>query len=224
MKKPCIVPTVFGLALLAAALSPSARGGDDWEWWVDLPVSAPLTRGLSLEAIGSLKFKDDMNYLYNRGITAGPYFRAAPWLCLGFDYWYREVRRTSSKPWDEHNTLATRVNLNWKASERLRLQLHNRLEYDADTYLWRLRLRPRLLIPLVLGAVPITAVVDDEFFFYLDYPRNRDAFSENRFSVGLRADPTPFIRLQLAYKRVETRPGDEWTGSNVLATCVKIKI
>ncbi|HOO77592.1 MAG TPA: DUF2490 domain-containing protein [bacterium] len=217
-------PIASLLAAAAAACLLPSRGScaDDWEWWVDLPVSASLAPGLEFNAVGSLKFRDDMSYLYNRGAIAGPLFSPWKWLGLGLDYWYRETRKSTQGPWTDQRSLVGRFDLRWKAADWLIAQDLNRLEYDTDLCRWRIRIKPRICLPFRAAGLAFRALVDNEFFLFLDYPGGRTTYSENRFSVGLILSAFAGLDVQVGYRRVDTDTDKGWRGSNVLYSCMKI--
>ncbi len=221
--------SVIGAIALIAALSllPVSRAiaGDDWQWWMYVPVSYKPGNEVKVDVTGLFRWKNDMKDFYYRGFLAGGYYTVLPWFDVGAHYWFKEIRPTVQSPWYETNTFLVRANFKYKLAEWWWVMEANRLEYDIKIDRWKLRIKPKAVFPLAwLGLSPISIFLDNEFFFAFDYPYDIDVYSENRATIGINAKVVGPFGASVAYRNVgrKSPATGDWNFTNVLATYVKL--
>ena len=214
-------------AVLSVGLLPVERAAakDDWEWWIETPVTVKITPEVKGEIIGLFRFKNDMEDFYYRSFIVGPYYSFTPWLEAGAQYWYKESRKSLQDDWVDASIAVARLNFKFSPDSWITLKENNRLEFDFSIDRFTLRLKPIAEFPLnwmSLSAVKL--FIDNEFFLTFDYADDRDTFSENRATVGAEVKIMGPVSLIAGYRNrgVKSASDDSWSFTNILLTQLKL--
>ncbi len=222
MKKRLLIGAILAAAL---AVMPSARAGDDWEWWQYFPAGFKPARDIKLDIEGIFRWKNDMKDIFYRSMIAGGSYSLGPWVSVGAHFWYKEVRKDKGSPWVYTDAYVGNLDFQYRAADWLVLKENNRIEYDNEVYRWTLRAKPRLDFPLAwLGLKPVTIYLENEFFFKFDYDDGRDTYSENRTTAGANVNVLGPFGITVAYRNVGKKSAatDSWDFANVLVTSAKL--
>ncbi|MCX6348984.1 MAG: DUF2490 domain-containing protein [Candidatus Aureabacteria bacterium] len=212
-------------AVIYGPLVPAARAGDDWEWWIETPVSVKLNSNVKADIPGLCRFMNDMKDFYYRSFIVGGYYSLASWMEAGGHYWYKESRKSLQDEWVDANIAVARLNFKYSPASWLALKENNRLEFDFSIDRFTLRLKPIAEFPLGwAGLDPVKLFLDNEFFLTFDFPDDRSTFSENRATVGAEVQIAGPAAVILGYRNVGKKSAADgsWTFANVLLTSIKL--
>ncbi len=219
---------VLLMALLAAAAAwPAGRAAadDDWEWWIETPVSVKLTPNLKADVTGLFRFKNDMEDFYYRSFLVGGYYTLTSWMEAGGHYWYKESRKSLPDAWADADVAVARVNFKYSPDSWVILKENNRLEFDFSLDRFLLRLKPVAEFPLQwAGLDPVRLFLDNEFFLAFDYADDRSTYSENRATAGAEVAVAGPASVIVAYRNVGKKSATtgSWSFANVLVTSLKL--
>lgn len=213
------------VAILAGPLVSAALADDDWEWWIETPVSVKLAPDLKADVTGLFRFKNDMEDFYYRSFLVGGYYTLTSWMEVGGHYWYKESRKSMQDEWVDADVAVARANFKYSPESWIVLRENNRLEFDFSLDRFLLRLKPVAEFPLGwAGLDPVKLFLDNEFFLAFDYADDRSTYSENRATAGAEVKVAGPASVIVAYRNVGKKASatGSWSFANVLVTSLKL--
>jgi hypothetical protein len=202
------------LLMVQCVFAVPALARDDWQYWNNFQLKAPIYKELRLQVAGEQRIRDDFSDLFLANVSAGLLWQPYHFLEFGPFYKFEHEKSSSGKRTDE-NRYYLEASLKWKRwgfkfKDRSRGEYRNIAGEDAFRY----RNQFKIAYPLEIKKLQVTPYMSNEIF----YDGDKDEWNQNRFISGLTFRLTRFANVSVYYMLRSKRSGHDWDEFNVLGS------
>ena len=211
------IVAIIGLTVLATSPAFAYRDGD-FQLWNTENQDFKINKELNGTFEEEFRWGENAGEFYYHHYDTGMVYGVNKYLDLGGNY--RLVYEKKKGKFKQENRPHINAILKYEVAG-VKLEDRNRLEYRNFHYqkdFFRYRNKFTMKFPWKFTSLEIQPYVADEIFI----PFNGTGLNENRLYSGFGFNITKNVKAEIYYMLRSTKSADEWTGTNVLGTKIKV--
>ncbi len=211
------IVAIIGLTVLVTSPAFAYRDGD-FQLWNTESQDFKINKELNGTFEEEFRWGENAGEFYYHHYDTGMVYGVNKYLDLGANY--RLVYEKKKGKFKQENRPHINAILKYEVAG-VKLEDRNRLEYRNFHYqkdFFRYRNKFTMKFPWKFTSLEIQPYVADEIFI----PFNGTGLNENRLYSGFGFNITKNVKAEIYYMLRSTKSADEWTGTNVLGTKIKV--